>query len=86
MNLTKKKKSKWTACYLCGKEFDEIEKIVTNVRGRCHYNGNYRGAANLGWNLRYKGNSYISVIAHNPSWYDNHLIIVNIAEKFKETF
>lgn len=75
---------KWIICYLWGEAFDKKLKKWWKTSEVIAITGNYRGTSHLGWNLRYKGNSYISVVAHNSSGYDNHLIIVNIAEKLRD--
>ena len=75
---------KWIICYLCGEEFDKKLKKWWKTSEVIAFTGNYRGTSHLGWNLRCKGNSYIPVVVHNSSGYDNHLIIVNMAEKLKD--
>ena len=61
-------------------EFAKNDSMLVKVRDHWQYI-EYRDAAHLGCDLRYKDNSYFLVIGHNSSGYDNHLIISKIAEK-----
>ena len=76
-------------CYICRKEFstnDNDDKKNYKARDHCHYTGKYRGAAHSICNLRYNTSKEISVIAHNASTYNYHLIIKELAKKFKGSF
>ena len=56
------------------------------MKDHCLYTGKYRGAAHNICNLRYNTPREISVIAHNASTYDYHLIIKELAKEFKGSF
>ena len=58
-------------------------KVYHKVRDHCHYTGKFRGAAHNICNLRYRMQREIPVVLHNVSNYDYHLIIKELAEKFK---
>ena len=78
--LTKeeRKAHRWAKiCYICKKEFttDNDDRKTYKVRDLCHYTEKYRGATYSICNLRYNTPREISVIAHNASTYDYHLII-----------
>ena len=64
-------------CYICEKRFstDGDNKKYHTVRDHRHYTGKYRGDARSICNLRYKTPKVISVMFHNGSTYDYHLII-----------
>ena len=62
-------------CYICEKEFDNINKKNYKVRDHCYYTRKYRGAAHNVCNLRYKVPKEIPVVFHNGSTYDYHFII-----------
>ena len=57
-----------------------------NVKDHCHYTGKYRGNAHDICNLRYKISKEITVVFHNGSTYDYHLIIKELAEEFEGEF
>ena len=84
----KKKHKKQNKCYICMEGFstDDDDKKHHKVRDHCHYTGKYRGAAHSICNLRYNTPREISVIAHNASTCDYHLIIKELAKEFKGTF
>ena len=89
--LTKKeekKHNKQKVCYICKKGFstDDSNKKYHKVRDHCHYTGKYRGPAHDICNLRYKIPKEISVVFHNGSTYDNHVIIKELAEEFEGEF
>ena len=65
---------------------DDDDKKHHKVRDHCHCTGKYRGAANNICNLRYKTPREISVVFHNGSTYDCHLIIKQLAEEFEGPF
>ena len=54
---------------------DDDNKKHHKVRDHCHYTGAYRGAAHSICNIKYNAPRKISVIVHNASTYDNHLMI-----------
>ena len=77
--------NKQKVCYICKKEFDNNKK-QQKVRDHCHYAVKYRGAAHNICNLRYKIPKEISVVFHNGSNYDYHLIIKELAKEFEGNF
>ena len=62
-----------------------IKKAI-KVRDHCHYTGKYRGAAHSACNLQYKIPKSITVLFHNGSNYDFHLIIKQLVNHFKDSF
>ncbi|CAC5385866.1 unnamed protein product [Mytilus coruscus] len=61
-----------TECYICGKEFEENNK----VREHDHLSGKYRGAACQSCNTKEgKATKLIRVFFHNGSNYDFHFLI-----------
>ena len=62
-----------------------IEKVknFTKARDPLHYQEKYWGAAHLSCNLKFKEHSYIPIIAHYPSGYDNCLILARATESSK---
>ncbi|CAC5393411.1 unnamed protein product [Mytilus coruscus] len=61
-----------TECYICGKEFEENNK----VREHDHLSGKYRGAACQSCNTKEgKATKLIPVFFHNGSNYDFHFLI-----------
>ena len=88
--LTKKEQNmhdKAKACHICKERFstDLNNEKYHKVRDHCHYTGKYRGAAHAICNLRCKIPKEISVIAHNASTYNYHLIIKELAKEFEGT-
>ena len=73
--------NKENTCYICKKDFNNDK-----VRGHCHFNGKYKGAAHNTCNLRYKVPKNIPVIFHNGSTYDYHFIIKELAREFDDNF
>ena len=73
-----------------GKEKSENKYVkdekYRNVSDRCHYTGEYRGAAHSICNLKYSVPKKIPVVFHNGSNYDYHFIIIVLAEKIKKQF
>ena len=67
-------------------EFSTDNKKYYNVRGHCHYNEKYRGAAHNVCNLRYKTPKEIPAVFHNGSKYDYLFTITELAEEFKGQF
>ena len=57
-----------------------------NVRGHCHHTGEYKGAANIMCNLKYRVPKKIPLAFHNGSNYDYNFIIKELAEEFKKPF
>ena len=91
MPLTKEEEKihrKQKKCYLCKKGFstDDNDEKYHKVRDHCHYTGKCRGAAHNMYNLRYKTPREISVVFHNGSKYDYHLIIKELAKEFEGPF
>ena len=77
-----------THCYLCNQSFNTNKQIkyyknYKKVKDHCYYTGIYRGAAHYLCNLRYQEQQDITVIIHNGSNYDFHLLIRDLAEEFK---
>ena len=73
--LTKKQWKRYekaSRCHICFKPFNSKDP---KVRDHCHYTGCYRGPAHRNCNLRYRVPSYIPVVFHNLSGYDEHLFI-----------
>ena len=58
-------------------------EVYCKVRDHCHYNGKFRSAAHNICNQRYREQREIPVVLHNASNYDYHLIIKELANKFK---
>ena len=50
-------------------------KKYRKVTDRCHYSGQFRGAAHSTRNLKYSASKKISIVFHNGSNYDYHFII-----------
>ena len=76
-------------CHICKKKFcygqeeKSKYKLYHKVRDHCHYTREFRGTAHNICNLRYEVQIEIPVVLHNGSNYDYHLIIKELAEKFK---
>ncbi|CAC5377407.1 unnamed protein product [Mytilus coruscus] len=67
-----------TECYICGKEFEENNK----VREHDHLSGKYRGAACQSCNTKEgKATKLIPVFFHNGSNYDFHFLIEELMKK-----
>ena len=63
-------------CHICEKELcTGNNKEMRKVRDRCHYSGEYRGAAHSKCNLEYIIAKEIPALFHNGSVYDYHFII-----------
>ena len=78
--------NKQKICYICKKEFSNIEKKNYKVRDHCHYTSKYRGAAHNICNLRYKVPKEIPIVFHNSSIYDYHFIIKELGKEFEGNF
>ena len=66
------------------KENEKSEyKLYHKVRDHDHYTSKFRGAAHNICNLRYCTTKEISVVFHNGSTYDFHLIINELAKEFR---
>ena len=61
------------------------DKKRRRVRDHCHYREEYRGDANSMCNLKYNVPKQIT-IGKFPMNYDYHVIIKELAEKFKKQF
>ena len=59
------------------------DKKYCKIRVQCHYTGEYRGATHSIYNLKYSAPKRISIVFHNGSNYDYHVIIKELAEEFK---
>ena len=76
-------------CHMCKRKFcyDKEDKskyeVYHKVRDHCYYTGKFRGAVHNTCNLTYREQREIPVVLHNGSNYDYHLIIKELAEKFK---
>ena len=78
---------KQNKCFICNKRFcyDSCSKNFKNykkVHDHCHYTGKYRGAAHSICNLQYRTTKKISVVFHNGSKYDWHLLVKELAKEF----
>ena len=69
-------------CHVCLKEFNGPKD--RKVRDHCHYTGFYRGAAHNNCNLKYRIPDHISIVFHNLSGYDVHLLIKELGKKFNK--
>ena len=83
-----KKHSESDKCYICKRTFitnknNKYYKNLKKVKDHDHYTGIYRGEAHSICNLRYKTQEDISVVMHNGSNYDFHLIIEELAKEFR---
>ena len=54
------------------------------IRDNCHYTGEYRGAVNSIYNLKYSAHRKIPILFHNGSNYDYHFIIKELAKEFEK--
>ena len=62
------------------------DKKYRKVRGHCHYTGDtemLRMVHSIG-NLKYSVPKEIPIVFHNGSNYDYHIVIKELAEKFKK--
>ena len=70
-------------CYICKDKYEgkyaKDKKTYRKNRGRCHYTGEYRGAA-------YTVPKKVPVDPHKVSYYDYHFIIKVLAEEFEKQF
>ena len=77
-------------CYRCNKKFcyDKDDKskneVPLKVGDHYYYTGEFRGAAHNICRKRNKEQKEILVVIHNGCNYDYHLIIKELAEKFRE--
>ena len=75
-------------CNICKEKFENKylkDKKHRQVRGHCHYTGEYRGAGQSICNLKYGVPKTISIVFHNGSNYDYHFIVKELAEELKKT-
>ena len=76
-------------CHICKRKlcYDKHNKskykAYCKVRDHCHYTGEFRGAAHNICNLRHNDQREIPVVLHDDSNCGYHLIIKELAEKFK---
>ena len=73
-------------CYICKKEFNNIDKKNYKVRDHCHCTGKYRGATHNICNLRYKVPKEIPIVFHNGCTYDYHFIMKELVKEFNGNF
>ena len=78
--------NKQKICYICKKEFNNIDKKQQKVKDHCHYTGKYRGVAHNICNLKYKVPKEIPAVFHNGSTYDYHFIIKELVKEFNGNF
>ena len=74
--------------HICNEKFNTNKKNkyynnYKKVTDYCHYTGKYRGAAHSICNLIYREQREIPVVLHNGSNYDFHLIIKELAKRFR---
>ena len=60
------------------------DKKYHKVRDHCLYTGEYGGAADSMYNLKYSVPKKVLIVFHNGLNYDNHFIIKELAEQFKK--
>ena len=60
------------------------DKKHRKVRDRCHYTGEYRGAAYTICNLKYSVPKKVVIAFHNGCNYDYHFTVNELAEEFKK--
>ena len=76
-------------CYICKEKFENKylkDKKCCKGRDHFHYTRGYRGAAYSICNLKYSVPKKIPIAFDNGSNYDYHLMIKELAEKFKKQF
>ena len=76
-------------CYICKEKFENKylkDKKYCKVGDHYHYSGEYRGSAHSISNLKYNVPKKVSIVFHNGYNYDNHFIIKELAEEFKQQF
>ena len=77
---------KCKSCYICKEKFEDKnadDKKYRKVRDQCYYKGDYGGAAHSICNLKNRVPKEISIVSHNGSNYDYHVIIKELAEEFE---
>ena len=67
-------------CYFCRRSFNTNQKSIHDhnfkkVKDHCYYTGKYRGAAHYLCSSKYDEQRTVSIILHNGSNYDFHLIM-----------
>ena len=60
------------------------DKKYLEVRGYCHYTGEYGGVAYSIYNSKYNLPKKSPIVFHNGSNYGYHFIIKEMAEEFKK--
>ena len=76
-------------CYISKEKLENKylkDKKYRKVRDHCHQLGEYRGAAHSIYNLKYSVPKSVPIVFHNRSNYDYHIIMKELAEKFKKQF
>ena len=84
--LTKKQWKKYdkaSRCHICFKQFGDSKK-GPKVSDHCHYTVRYRGPAHRNCNLMYRIPSYILVVFHNLSGYNDHLFIKELGKNSRD--
>ena len=80
MNLSEEEESEFqaaTTCFICKNEFT---KNLKKNRDHDHLSGKFRGAACTRCNLAWRYKNPISVLMHNSSSFDTHLVFQAIAK------
>ena len=76
-------------CYICKEKFEDKcakDKKYCKIRDHSHYTGEYRGAAQSIYNLKYSIPKETIIIFHSGSKYDYLFITKELAEKYKRQF
>ena len=83
--LTKQQQESYTKCkkkcYICKEKFEN--KYFGKVRNDSHYTEEYRCDAHSICNLKYNVSKKRYKAFYNISYYDNHFIIKELAQEFK---
>ena len=65
-------------CWFCGGDFMKTGKVADH----CHFTGRFRGAAHPDCNLKATRPRFTPVFFHNLAYYDAHLFIKALGEKY----
>ena len=79
-DVLKRERKAAERCNICLNEFSDPQN--KKIRDHCHYTGCYRGAAHNNCNLKYRITVHISIVFHNLSGYDAHLLIKELGKRF----
>ena len=74
-------------CYICKEKFENKhlkDKKYRKVWHHCHYTLKYRGSSHSICKLKYSVPKKTPMVFDNGSNYDYHLIIKELAERFKK--